>query len=77
MITGLYYPSIATYKQLRDHFDEQVMNGKGDLPVVLDRRGLSNLVLPQYLKRDIGVCLPPDESNNTNQSTKGYLGCTF
>lgn len=77
MITGEYHPAIVTCTNLRDYFDAHVQAGRGNFASVFDRRGLSYLVYPQYLTREIGVCLPPIENTYNTQEGIVYLGSTF
>ena len=44
---------------------------------MLDQRGLSYLVLPQYVGKDIGLCLPPHDETDNPVLHKVYLRPTF
>jgi len=44
---------------------------------MLDNRGLGFPVLPQYVGKDIGLCLPPPDETDSRDLHKVYLRATF
>lgn len=66
-----YVLPIATAQLIRDYMDWHVENGRGSLPVMLDRRGLG------YLKgqHEPGIGLPPREESHGDGRV--YLRAVF
>lgn len=71
------FPEIASCQTMYDYFAWFVENGRGQDRAVLDNRGLSYLVLPQYVGKDIGLCLPPPDETDNRDLHKVYLRATF
>jgi len=71
------FPEVSNCEAMRDYFAWFVQVGRGKEKVVLDQRGLSFLVLPQYVGKDIGLCLPPTDETDNPVLHKVYLRATF
>ena len=71
------FPEIANCEAMRDYFDWHVQNGRGKDKAVLDKRGLGFLVFPQYLEKDIGLCLPPADETQNPDLNKVFVRATF
>ena len=67
-----YVLPIATAQLIRDYMDWHVENGRGSLPVMLDRRGLG------YLKgqHEPGIGIPPVEETYS-EGGRVYLRAVF
>ena len=71
------FPEVATCQTMYDYFAWFVQTGRGADRATLDQRGLSFLVLPQYVGKDIGLCLPPPDETDNPVLHKVYLRATF
>lgn len=71
------FPEVATCQTMYDYFAWFVQTGRGADRATLDQRGLSFLVLPQYVGKDIGLCLPPHDETDNPVQHKVYLRATF
>lgn len=71
------FPETANCQTVYDYFAWFVENGRGADRATLDQRGLSYLVLPQYVGKDIGLCLPPHDETDNPVLHKVYLRPTF
>lgn len=58
----MHKPQYATAQQLADYFAWMVETGKGHLPVLLDRRGLTDLCE----QARIGFAIPPNGETSSN-----------
>lgn len=59
-------PPIATVLQLRDYLDRRIEEGRGEFPVLIDRRGLSYLRKCDVLEAGLG--LPPEEDSHSTDA---------
>lgn len=71
------FPEVANCQTMYDYFAWFVQTGRGADRAMLDQRGLSYLVLPQYVGKDIGLCLPPPDETDNPVLHKVYLRPTF
>ena len=71
------FPEVANCQTMYDYFAWFVQTGRGADRAMLDQRGLSFLVLPQYVGKDIGLCLPPPDETDNPVLHKVYLRPTF
>lgn len=71
------FPEVSNCEAMRDYFEWFVQAGRGREKVVLDKRGLGFLVLPQHMDKDIGLCLPPTDETDNPDLHKVYVRATF
>ena len=59
------FPATATCQAMADYFTWLVNTGRGTDKAMLDQRGLGYLIKPEFVGKQIGLCLPtPDEFEN-------------